>query len=249
MTRAPLIFLPPSEGKKQGGVRAVGTVVFQSELAGARAGVVRALQALVEGGTREQMAMVFAARNVLLDRAVETCGNLVDGVAPLLPAWERYNGVVWRALEPSTLSATARRRILIPSGLYGITTGEDLVADYRLKMGARLAPLGALSSFWRPQLSTVLADALRGRVVVDLLPREHEAAIDRDALRATCRVIQVRFVDVVGARAVGHAAKSVKGVLARQVLVGGVGALRGFAHEGWRTRGSKDRVDVVFDAA
>ena len=51
-------------------------------------------------GTREA---VLGVRGELLERALAATARLVEGSAPVLPAWRRYSGVVWGGLEPATL--------------------------------------------------------------------------------------------------------------------------------------------------
>jgi cytoplasmic iron level regulating protein YaaA (DUF328/UPF0246 family) len=191
---------------------------------------------------------VLGVRAVLLERALAATSDLAKGRAAVLPAWQRYSGVVWAHLDASTLSVAQRRRILVPSGLYGVTTAQDPIADYRLKMDVALAPLGNLAAYWRPLLARVLGNHLRGATVIDLLPREHRVALDLEALAETGRVVTVRFVASNGAAAAGHAAKAVKGVLARRVLVEGLSVLDSFEWEGWRSVRSGDVIEVVAPA-
>ena len=103
----------------------------------------------------------------------------------------------------------------------GLVRGDDQVPDYRLKMSANLAPLGKLSTWWRDDLSAMLDRRLRGKVVVDLLPKEHRAA-----WRPDDRVegVSVEFVDPTG-RPGAHFAKAAKGRLARALLLDGMSAL------------------------
>jgi len=115
-------------------------------------------------------------RGPLLERALEASREVVEGRAGLLAGWRRYCGVVWSHLEPQSLSPAQRRRILVPSGLYGLTTAEDAVADYRLKMNASLPAVGNVAAFWKEHLTAVLIQDLKGVGVVNLLPREHEGS-------------------------------------------------------------------------
>jgi cytoplasmic iron level regulating protein YaaA (DUF328/UPF0246 family) len=181
----------------------------------------------------------------LLERAVAATADLVAGTAAVLPAWRRYSGVVWAGLEPATLTPADRRRILVPSGLYGLTTAADPVVDYRLKLLVSLGRLGRLSTYWRPFVTGSLAVRARGRVVVDLLPAEHAHAFDLAALGSSTRIVQVRFLSADGRRAIGHEAKSAKGRLARAVVDGGLDALGDFSYEGWRTVIQGDVVSVI----
>ena len=71
--------------------------------------------------------------------------------------------------------------------------------------------------------------------MVNLLPNEHASALDLTQLRTSCHLVNVRFV-VEGEEVVaGHEAKAVKGILARQLLDQGIGALDAFDWQGWRS--------------
>lgn len=234
VSRAFSILLPPSEGKRPGGSKGARPGRFDEELDAERSEVTSALGHLLATASPRTLEKVLNVRAALLERAMEASADLVDGRSVTLPAWQRYSGVVWAHLDAATLSPSQRRRILVPSALYGMTTAQDPIGDYRLKMNVSLAPLGNLAAYWRPVLSDVLASHLGGSTVVDLLPREHEAAFDLESLSATCRVARVRFVGADGAAAAGHGAKAVKGVFARRVLEEGLGVLDSFEWEGWR---------------
>ena len=245
MDRPPLLLLPPSEGKKEGG-RAPGRPgSFDAELGPARAAVLAELDRIVRAGDPARCAAVLGVRGELLTRALGATAALATGAAPVLPAWQRYSGVVWAALDPGSLATADRRRILVPSGLYGLTGAADPVADYRLKMSVVLGGLGRLSAFWRPEVTAAVARRARRRPVVDLLPAEHAAAVDLDVLGRSAPVVRVRFVSAAGDRAVGHEAKSAKGHLARALLLGGLEAAGTFRWEGWRSRVAGDEIVVT----
>jgi cytoplasmic iron level regulating protein YaaA (DUF328/UPF0246 family) len=140
--------------------------------------------------------------------------------APSLPAWQRYTGVVWDHLDLSSLTAAQRnsiaKRIYVPSGLAGLVRADDPLPDYRLKMGARLAPFGTLSKWWRDDITDALVKALKGRMLIDLLPNEHRAAINWDLAPTAIRVDLVAHSGgIVG----GHNAKAAKGLLARHLFL------------------------------
>jgi len=54
-------------------------------------------------------------------------------------------------------------------------------------------------------------------------------------LSKSCPMITVRFVVEGEVVVAGHEAKAVKGILARQLLLNGLGALETFSWQGWRT--------------
>jgi len=235
----PLVLVPPSEGKAPGGRRswAADAGDFGS-LGPKRRAVVEAL-GRIDRLDPAVAAKVFGVRGELAERAVEAADALLEGRAPALPAWRRFTGVVWEHLEPATIPAALRRRVLVPSALLGLSRATDPVPDFRLKLSVSLPGLGRLDRFWRPVVTAALGRT-RGPVV-DLLPNEHAAAADLASLAS--RVVRVAFVDAGGA-AVGHDAKAVKGEVARAVLLEGLDALDDFAWKGW-SAGREGRQVVV----
>jgi len=245
VTERLLLLLPPSQSKATGGRRSNKTGVFDGVLAVQRRQVLSSLHALLPTSTLKQRSTLFSAQGPLLERATASILDFESEKVPLLPAWRRYEGVVWTHLDPSSLTPAQRRLVLVPSGLYGLLTCEDPIADYRLKMNASVAPLGTLARFWRPTLTSVLEQRSKNRTIVNFLPHEHAASIDFAALSKSRRVIQVHFVAVDEKRAVGHDAKAVKGVVARRVLVEGSGVLEDMQWQGWNVRREGNDVFVT----
>jgi cytoplasmic iron level regulating protein YaaA (DUF328/UPF0246 family) len=241
VTRRLFVLLPPSESKENGGTRVRKDGAFDEVLRAPRLVVVEALAALLTTGPPDDIEKTLQVHGALLERAISASRSLVEERARYLPAWRRYNGVVWSHLDPATLGLGHRRRILVPSGLYGVTTANDVVADYRLKMNVGFTPIGGLATFWRPWLTSALADYCAGATVVNLLPGEHASAIKMAALAKVCGVVEVRFVSAGENAVAGHEAKSVKGVLARQLLLEGMGVLESFSWQGWSTKFEEGR--------
>ncbi len=180
-----------------------------------------------------------------MDRAMLAALELAEGRPRLRPAWKRYSGVVWTHLDPASLSPASRKRLLIPSSVYGVTSGEDRIADFRLKMNVGVGTLGTLASFWRPRLAAVLASHVKTAPIVSLLPKEHEGAIDLVELGKSRKILRVAFSDDEGSATVGHDAKAVKGVLARALLLDGLGVLSTFEWNGWRAQNRDGVTHVV----
>jgi cytoplasmic iron level regulating protein YaaA (DUF328/UPF0246 family) len=209
-----VVLLPPSEGKAPGGTGAPWSLnggLFGEALAAARREVVEAL-VQADGGD----ASMLGVSGLHLDRGRAANRSLLVG--PTRPAAQRYTGVVFTHLSIGSLSRTARHRaaesLVVVSGLLGAVAIDDAVPDYRLKMGASLAPLGKLSSWWRPALSAALGEALAGSLVIDVLPLEHRSAV---ALPPSVERLRVGFVERSGAMA-GHDAKAAKGSFVRHLL-------------------------------
>jgi cytoplasmic iron level regulating protein YaaA (DUF328/UPF0246 family) len=211
------LLLPPSEGKAENGSASRPWTprlgAFGAALEPLRAQVVTQLRK-EKGGTQKLLGVGGAH----LTRAQSSNMQIVG--APCLPAWQRYTGVVWDHLDLASLTATQRnafvKRIIVPSGLLGLVRADDQIPDYRLKMGARLTPFGAMSKWWRDAITDALLTAVKKRPVIDLLPNEHRAAINWDLLD---NVVRVDLVSHSGAVVGGHNAKAAKGLLARHLLV------------------------------
>lgn len=221
----PILLLPPSEGKATGGKTTNDT--GWSEDAGAFAALSErrydAVTALAKAnGGNEKL---LGVKGDHLTRALSANTSLRG--APILPAWERYTGVVWDHLDPASLTAADRRRIIVVSGLLGLTRADDPTPDYRLKMGANLTPLGKLSTWWRDDVSATLNKYAAGRtakqprVIIDLLPKEHRAAWTPDE---RVNGVSIEFVDPSG-KPGGHFAKAAKGTLAAAILRDGLAAV------------------------
>ena len=112
----PILLVPPSEGKADGGNErrpwepSLGSFGRLWEL---REQVMTALTA-VQGGDQKLLGL----KGDRLADAAEANTALVG--APTLPAWRRYTGVVWDHMDPASLSAEQRRRLIVPSGLLGV---------------------------------------------------------------------------------------------------------------------------------
>jgi cytoplasmic iron level regulating protein YaaA (DUF328/UPF0246 family) len=212
------LLLPPSEGKARGGRGhwdpANGRVASFAALGERREQVARALAAV--GGGDEKLLGVGGNH---LARAQSANTSLLGG--PVLRASERYTGVVWDHLSLASLSPDAHTRaggsIAVVSGLLGVVGVDDRIPDYRLKMGASLAPMGKLSTWWRPAVSEAINTWAKRRYVIDVLPNEHRAAWVPEG----CRGVTVSFVERAGTstgKVVGHDAKAAKGRFARHLL-------------------------------
>ena len=211
-----IILLPPSEGKAEGGKPGTSwdpaSGAFGPVLAGMRAEVASSLKK-AKGGDQK----LLGVKGDVLARAQEENRSIVG--SPVLPAWQRYTGVVWDHLDLASMSAadrrTALRSILVPGGAMGLVRGDDPVPAYKLKMGASVPPMGKLSTWWRPAVTAAVAKAARGTAIVDLLPQEHAAAVEWSALS---NVVHVELVARAGGAVGGHFAKAAKGLLARWLL-------------------------------
>lgn len=229
------LLIPPSEGKAADGEVGHGTDAFADVLGEHRAVVIRRLATVAATLDAQSGKKLFGATGFLLQRAMDCAEELASGDALVLPAWQRYTGVVWTALDPATLDEEQRASLLIPSAIYGLNRGIDEIADYRLTLGARLDGLGNLAASWRRLVTDVVEAELARSTVIDLLPSEHRGALDVRRLEQAGEYIHVDFVRADGHGAAGHAAKAIKGTFARMLLEQGLSGARRFRSNGWRS--------------
>ncbi len=239
------LLIPPSEGKAPDGEVGHGTDAFAGVLGDHRAAVIRRLAAVAATLDAQSGKKLFGATGFLLQRAMDCAEELAAGDALVLPAWQRYTGVVWTALDPASLDDEQRSALLIPSAIYGLNRGTDEIADYRLTLGARLDGVGNLAASWRRLVTEVVEEELQHATVVDLLPSEHRGALDVRRLEQAGEYITVDFVRADGHGAAGHAAKAIKGTFARMLLEKGLSGARRFRSDGWRSMVRGNTITVI----
>lgn len=199
-----LLLLPPSEGKRGG-----GNDNWMTESGRFGRGLHEARSQLLTSITDESLPLPVGSRRPVLGT---------------LPAFQRYSGVVWQHLDPGTLDGDtltrAKNSVAVVSALGGLFAFDDLVPDYKLKVGASLTPYGRLAKFWQPHLTEAISDELQthlhsgGRFVIDLLALEQAEAVRRPAGWDWFRI---ELLGPNGQRS-GHNGKAAKGRFARALL-------------------------------
>lgn len=216
-----LILLPPSETKREGGepwsrlsVRALG----HPSLAAARRTVLAAVEELATDPAAAMVALKLGPT-----QAGEAERNRRIRRSPVLPAIDRYDGVLYDALDAGSLSDEARsfahERLSIASALFGLVRALDPIPAYRLSADSRLPGL-ALRRHWAPAVSSALG-AVPG-LVLDLRSEAY-AALGPVPGRAG-ETVFLRVVSEEGGRrrALNHFNKAGKGRFARALLETGI---------------------------
>ena len=213
-----LILLPPSEGKASAGDGSHLDLeaLSRPELTPVREHVLQALIDLCRGP--EEAALKVLGLSEGQKDALARNSELRE--APALKARELYTGVLYDHLRLNELDDAARAKVVIFSGLWGALGTDDRVPPYRLAMGVRLPPLGALAGVWRPALGKALRPA---DLVVDMRSAPYAAAWKRPSVGV--RVLKERIVDGAAKRSVvSHMAKATRGSIAHDLLAHGIEA-------------------------
>lgn len=183
--------------------------------------------ALVAAMSRDesQRQRLLGVKGDTLAAATDANRTVLD--TPTAPAIERYTGVLYDAIGIGSLDATARSvldgSVLIVSGLWGLVAAHDPIPNYKLKMGARLEPLGRLSTWWRPAISDAFDTIGHTGVIWNLLPKEHDAALtpvwNRGSGYTSCYAATFLQRNTNGRLvAVSHWNKFLKGALVRHLV-------------------------------
>lgn len=246
-----LLLLPPSETKREGGVDGSHldyAALSHPSLTAPRRAAVEATRKLARN-----LGAATAALKLGATQAGEVARNRVILTSPVMPGIDRYDGVLYDALDAATLTVPERefagRHVAIASAAFGLTQALDPIPAYRLSHDSRL-PAVSLKRLWRAPVSAVLADT--PGLLLDL---RSEAYADLGPLPERPDAVFVRVVSDDGSgrkRALNHFNKAGKGAFVRQVVQAGVvhadvdALLSWAAHAGIRLeRGAAGELDLV----
>ncbi|MDQ0602274.1 cytoplasmic iron level regulating protein YaaA (DUF328/UPF0246 family) [Streptomyces canus] len=218
-----LVLLPPSEGKASSG-RGAPLKLESLSLPGlteAREAVLGELVELCagdEGKAREVLGLSEGLRG-------EVAKNTELRTAGARPAGEIYTGVLYDALELSSLDPAAKRRasrqLLVFSGLWGAVGVADRIPSYRCSMGVKLPGLGALGAHWRTPMAAALPEAAGNGLVLDLRSSAYAAAWKPKG-EVAGRTASVRVLHAPTRKVVSHFNKATKGRIVRSLLSAGI---------------------------
>lgn len=214
-----LIVLPPSETKAPGGVDAPMAMSFSS-LDPVRTSLLDALTATPVGAQMSELKIPASKR-------AEAEENLALRSAPVMPAIRRYTGVLYDALDASTLPDAALSRLAVGSALFGVVRAGDLIPRYRVSGGSKLGGK-TMKAWWGSAVTEVLAEQ---GFVVDMRSGTYQQ------LGPVPGALTVRVEKADTGKVVSHFNKQYKGELARALAphdaasaedVAGIAAAAGF---------------------
>jgi cytoplasmic iron level regulating protein YaaA (DUF328/UPF0246 family) len=244
-----LLILPPSETKRDGGEP-------ESRLDLARLGfpTLNPARRTALAGLRAACRTIAGATTALglgPTQRVEIDRNRAVGSSPVMPALERYTGVLFDGLDAASLTAAARRfateHVVIHSALFGLVRADDPIPAYRLSHDSRL-PGAALRPLWRGPVSAILAE--HPGLVLDL---RSEAYAALGPVGPHALYLRVVTQDGRGRRvALSHFNKKAKGEFTRALLTAGIDhgspddLLAWASTAGWRLEtGAPGELDLV----
>lgn len=215
-----LILLPPSETKRDGGDPAHPLSLEALSFPTLTAPRTRALEAMRRLARNRGAA---AALRLGPTQARELERNKLLDVGPTMAALDRFDGVLYEALDAATLPPAARAfahgHLAVASALFGLLGPDDPIPAYRLSPDSRL-PRTPLKALWSVPVSAVLS-ACPG-MILDLRSEAY-AALGPAPRREESWYLRVVSEGEGGhRRALNHFNKKGKGEFTRAVLLAGV---------------------------
>ena len=245
-----LLLLPPSETKRDGGDATspldLAKLSF-TELTAHRKSTIAAVRSLSRSIAESTRALgLGATQSFEIDR------NRALMKSGVLPAIDRYTGVLYDGLEATSLSPAERefagRHVVIQSALLGPIGALDPIPAYRLSYDSRLPGL-SLRRHWAMDAARAL-ESTPHELVLDL---RSEAYVTLAPAPQRSWYVRVLSENATGRRvALSHFNKKSKGEFTRALIAGGIdhesidSLLEWATATGWRLEpGAPGELDLV----
>ena len=208
------LLLPPSETKLKGGHPQAGVSTLSFPV---QEPARRDLLVALESWCRDEPEAAAKALK-LGPKSIDELANNVFTNAPVMPAIERYTGVLYSAtgvadwLPPQF--EWAAENVFIHSALFGIISSTDEIPAYRLSYDSKLRGV-ALKDYWLGRLQAAIREMSAGDWILDCRSDGYRklAPIPDD--------VDSRYLEVVsaaGGKALNHFNKIHKGELVRAIV-------------------------------
>ena len=210
------ILLPPSETKLKGGAPHSGRFTLSFPVQDpSRLDLLVPLEALCRDEPAE------AARILKLGpKSLDELANNRFTDAPVMPAIDRYTGVLYSATGVADWTPSQRTwaatHVFIHSALFGIISSADPIPAYRLSFDTRLSGL-PLKDFWLDSLGSAITEMSAGDWVLDARSAGYR---DLAPIPPGTPSLYLDVVSSNGGKALNHFNKVHKGELVAALVTG-----------------------------
>ena len=175
------ILLPPSEGKIEGGkekyIEAKSGHAF-GFLEKDRIFLLKNLLDFISKANHSDLDKLFSVKSNI-SNITSFLENFDQKLT--LPAIERYSGVMFSAIDYPSLDDAQKDRannsILFIDALFGLLRLQDLIPNYKLAISAKFSDF-KIDHHWKKVLKNHLEEALKDKIILDILPQAHRKAVD-----------------------------------------------------------------------
>lgn len=155
-----------------------------------------------------------------------------------------FDGDVYSGLDVYSLPLdkldVLQQKLRILSGLYGILKPLDLMQEYRLEMGTKMAvgTKSNLPNYWKDKVTNSLNNEMKeGDFLINLASKEYFSAVDVKKIKA--QIITPEFKDYKDGKLkmISFFAKKARGLMVRYIIdknVETIDELKQFDYEGYR---------------
>lgn len=194
-----LYLLPPSEGKNIWWIQSEETLSFSLEKPFEIAVHASEKDLKCKGKRYEQW--IFLNKNI----------NSWE----LLPAIERYTGIMYTAIDYKWMSQNWKKyfsdHFVILSWMYGILKPEDRIRNYKLPIETKW-----LFLFWWERITEILNNQ-QSDIIVNMLPKSYEKMIDWKKIESKVLTIEFFHIKNGEKKKISHGVKKIKGEYVKNI--------------------------------
>ncbi|VTS26016.1 peroxide stress protein YaaA [Streptococcus pseudoporcinus] len=130
----------------------------------------------------KELAVAYKLKETATQKEFDRIQSIKKGQAPTYPAYQLFNGLMYRHFDREQLSQQEKNYLLthtfITSSLYGIIPMDFPIAEHRLDFQTKLKIHGkSLKHYWRKDYDHFLKDK---KIIISLLSTEFEEVFSKD---------------------------------------------------------------------
>ncbi|MCA9497407.1 MAG: peroxide stress protein YaaA [Nanoarchaeota archaeon] len=221
-----IILLPPSEGKQKGGDESKVFRLVQNQkrynyfisLRSDREYIYDKLRKAIGEVSEIELEKILELKGKNLQEAVEIMLDLLN--EGTMPAIERYDGLMFKAIDYSKLNEKSKVRfdesVVFVDGFFGLLKAQDLIPEYKLKISSKFLDIN-ISNFWKERLAGYFNALFREKIIIDLLPESHKKIV---GYSENNEIYSIKFCEFKSGKLVnvGHESKKLKGEIVRFIV-------------------------------
>jgi len=220
-----IILLPPSESKKTGGdetkplrlIKNFKKDNYFETLWIEREEIYGKLRETISKSTHEELEKILDLKGKNLQNAIEINSDLLN--KETMPAIERYDGVMFKAIEYNKLNEKQKENFnnstIFIDGMFGLLRPQDKIPEYKLKINSKFSDID-ITKYWKQNLIGLFHSLFKEKIIIDILPETHRKVV---TIPSDSKYYQIKFMIEKNGKNVnvGHDSKKLKGELIQYI--------------------------------